>query len=103
ESRRRRHEAAAVADSTWFVKGSAEMALDAHTAAEALNRLSPEEREVIVAHVWAGLTFQQIAELVERKSSPVHRRYQAGLLALKHLLGEPCQKNQIPAKSSPKN
>ncbi len=104
EGRRRRHEAVAATDaSTWFVKESIEMTLDAQTAAEALKRLPLEECEVIVAHVWGGLTFEQIAELVGSTSSTAHRRYQAGLLTLKHLLGEPCQQNKIPAKNCPKN
>jgi RNA polymerase sigma factor (sigma-70 family) len=95
ESRRRRHEAAAAAESEWFAKESVEMTLDAHTAAEALNQLPVEQLEVIVAHVWGGLTFQQIGELVNSTSSTVHRRYQAGLLTLKQLLSEPCQQKKI--------
>jgi RNA polymerase sigma factor (sigma-70 family) len=103
ESRRRRHEAAAAESRQWFVKESIEMALDGQAAAEALKRLPLEQCEVIVAHVWGGLRFEQIAELVGSTSSTVHRRYQAGLLTLKHLLGEPCQQNKTPGKNCPKN
>ena len=55
-----------------------------------LNRLPLEEREVIVAHVWGGMTFAEIAELVGTSTSSVHRRYQAGLQTLRNLLGEKC-------------
>ncbi len=104
ESRRRRHEAAAATDAgNWFVKESIEMTLDAHLAAQALNQLPVEQLEVIVAHVWGGLTFQQIGELVNSTSSTVHRRYQAGLVSLKGLLGEPCLEKKIQEKNCPRN
>jgi RNA polymerase sigma-70 factor (ECF subfamily) len=102
ETRRRRHEAAAVAETShWFEEESAEMAIDAHTAAAALHQLPLEEFEVVVAHVWGGLTFAQIAQLVNSTTSTVHRRYQSGLLTLKKLLGEPCLPTKNPAKNCP--
>jgi RNA polymerase sigma-70 factor (ECF subfamily) len=103
EMRRRRHEAAAAAEtSNWFAEVPIEMAIDAQTAAAALHQLPPEEFEVIVAHVWGGLTFIQIAALVSSTPSTVHRRYQAGLLALRNLLGEPCLPTKLPVKNCPK-
>jgi RNA polymerase sigma factor (sigma-70 family) len=103
ESRRRRHEAAAAAEaSNWFVKAPIEMAIDARTTAAALHQLPSEEFEVIVAHVWGGLTFSQIAQLVNSTTSTVHRRYQSGLLVLKNLLGETCLPETVLAKNCPK-
>lgn len=58
--------------------------------ADALERLDDDTREIVVAHVWGGLSFAEIGELTERSSSAAHRRYQAGLAALKHALEEPC-------------
>lgn len=94
QSRRRRHEQVACAAArSWFEDETGAM-LDAQAAADALAQVPLDEREIIVAHVWGGLTFEQIAELVESSSSTVHRRYQAGLSALRELLGEACPKNE---------
>ena len=66
---------------------------DPESAQAALAVLPLEQREVIVAHLWGGLTFDQIAELVGFSASSTHRLYQAGLLALRERLGVPCQTN----------
>jgi RNA polymerase sigma factor (sigma-70 family) len=94
ESRRRRHEQVASAAARGWFEDEAEAMIDAQAAANALAQVPLDEREVIVAHVWGGLTFEQIAELFESSSSTVHRRYQAGLVALRELLGEACLKNE---------
>jgi RNA polymerase sigma factor (sigma-70 family) len=97
ETRRRRHETAAATEtSSWFAETSSEIAIDARIAATTLHQLPSEEFEVIVAHIWGGLTFVQIAELVNSTSSTVHRRYQSGLSKLRTLLGEPCLPKKIP-------
>jgi RNA polymerase sigma-70 factor (ECF subfamily) len=49
-----------------------------------------DEREVIVAHLWGGLTFEQIAAVAGCSSSTAHRRYAAGLSALRERLHVPC-------------
>jgi RNA polymerase sigma-70 factor (ECF subfamily) len=89
--RRQRYEAAAAAQApAWFDDAGAD-GLDAETAAEALQALPPDEREVIVAHLWGGLTFEQIAELAGCSASTAHRRYAAGLAALRERLAIPCR------------
>ena len=86
-SRRRRHETfAAGREENWFVAASGER-LDAATATQALKELSEEQRETIVARLWGGLTFEEIAELTEASSSTAHRRYEAGLKTLRERLG----------------
>jgi RNA polymerase sigma factor (sigma-70 family) len=103
ESRRRRHEAAAAEMiSPWFEVVDAENA-DSQVVARGLSQLPLEEREVIVAHVWGGLTFAQIAELVGGSTSTVHRRYQAGLQTLRDLLGEKCLPTTRSTKNYPEN
>ncbi len=37
------------------------------------------EREIVVARIWGDLSFEQIAELVDRSLSFVYRRYQQAL------------------------
>jgi RNA polymerase sigma-70 factor (ECF subfamily) len=83
EQRRRKHEAAAAKrTSGWFLPAEAAR-IDAETAAEALRELSLEEREIIVSHLWGGLTFQQIGEMVGQSAATAYRRYVAGLKTLR--------------------
>lgn len=60
--------------------------LDAQTVTAALESLGEVEREVVVAHLWGGLTFQQIGQLVGISGSTAHRRYQAALSAIRKKL-----------------
>ena len=95
--RRRRHEAEAASGTTaWFEVDPTtrhETAIDPDSAQAALSNLPADQREVIVAHVWGGLTFEQIARIAGTSSSSAHRLYQAGLLALRGRLGVPCPTN----------
>ena len=90
ERRRRRHEEAAAARAPAWFRGIEPAHLDAGAAAAALQALPPEQREVIVAHLWGGLTFEQVAEVVGCSSSTAHRWYAAGLSALRERLGVSC-------------
>ena len=65
--------------------------LDPEAAEAELRALPIEQREVIVAHLWGGLTFEQIAEVAGCSSSTAHRHYSAGLSALRRRLGESCR------------
>lgn len=89
--RRRRHEEkAAQKRSTWFVPEEG-TGLDAATAA--LRELPQETREVITLHLWGGLTFAEIAEVLDSSSSTAHRFYLAGLNFLRERLNIPCPKD----------
>ena len=93
ERRRRRHESlAAQRTPTWFAPSETAW-LDGETAAAALQSLPLEQREILVAHLWGGLTFEQIGELTGVSSSTAHRRYLAGLSALRERLRVPCPKD----------
>jgi RNA polymerase sigma-70 factor (ECF subfamily) len=93
ERRRRRHEtAAALRTPNWFAPAEGAR-LDGETAAAALQGLPLEQRETLVAHLWGGLTFEQIGELTGVSSSTAHRRYLAGLSALRERLRVPCPKD----------
>lgn len=88
--RRRRHEShAAECAPGWFLTTEG-LALDAAAATRALEELPAETREVIVAHLWGGLTFEQIARLMGTSSSTAHRWYLAGLESLRQKLEGPC-------------
>jgi RNA polymerase sigma factor (sigma-70 family) len=96
--RRRRHEALAAGEAAiWFeasVDEAGDDSLDAETASSALQSLPLEQREVIVAHLWGGLTFEQIGELSGCSSSTAHRFYTAGLSAIRERLGVKCRKSR---------
>jgi RNA polymerase sigma factor (sigma-70 family) len=80
-ARRRRREGKIGASEVWFA--AADDQLDAQDAVRRLGRLTLELREVIVARIWGGLTFQEIAQLVGCSLPTAHRRYQAGLTELR--------------------
>jgi len=91
--RRQRHEeAAADCRGDWFQPPATE-GLDGATAAAALESLPTEQREVIVAHLWGGLSFTEIGRLMGSSDSTAHRRYVAALAALRERLVTPCTKN----------
>ena len=90
--RRRRHEARAAIEATpWFEPAGERDILDPEAAEAGLRALPIEQREVIVAHLWGGLTFEQIAEVAGCSSSTAHRSYSAGIATLRRRLGEPCR------------
>jgi RNA polymerase sigma factor (sigma-70 family) len=92
--RRQRREWAAARPVRWFVEPEVD-GLDAQTAVTALERLAPQQREVIVAHHWGGLSFEQIAAVVGCSASTAFRRYTAGVEDLRNQLGVIC-----PSRSS---
>src|SRR5438105_4474359 len=72
--RRQRREAAAAQPLRWFAEPEVD-GLSAEAAVAALQRLPPEQREVIVARLWGGLSFEQIADLSGCSASTAFRRY----------------------------
>jgi RNA polymerase sigma factor (sigma-70 family) len=91
--RRRRHEReAADRRPAWFERSAGDR-VDAGLAAEAMESLPVEQREVVVARIWGGLSFAQIGQLVGASDSAAHRRYEAALAALRQKLRVPCPKN----------
>ena len=74
----------------WFEPAEDPTGLDAGTATTYLAQLPLEQREAIVAHLWGGLTFEQIADLVASSPATVWRRYNAGLAALRERMTLPC-------------
>ncbi|MGF1582169.1 MAG: RNA polymerase sigma factor [Gemmataceae bacterium] len=96
QQRRRTETAAAEQKSKWFCVDIANQ-LDAQQASELLQSLPPENREVVIAHLWGNLTFEEIAEVVSCSPSTAHRRYVRSLEILRERLRIPCpnhDKNQ---------
>lgn len=87
-SRRWRRESTASKPEAWFAPGDDR--LDAQDAARALAELPLEMREVIVARLWGGLTFDEVSQLVGCSLPTAHRRYHAGLAELRTRLEGRC-------------
>jgi RNA polymerase sigma factor (sigma-70 family) len=87
-ARRWRREGTASRPEAWFAQ--TENRLDADDAARALAGLPLELREVIVVRLWGGLTFDEVARLVDCSLPTAHRRYHAGLAELRTRLKVPC-------------
>ena len=89
-ARRRRHEATAAGRRPDWFESRPESRIDGAAAVAALSDLADDVREVVVAHLWGGLTFEQVAELVGASSSTAHRRYEQGLKTLRERLEQRC-------------
>ncbi|MBM4075951.1 MAG: sigma-70 family RNA polymerase sigma factor [Planctomycetes bacterium] len=55
---------------------------------ELLNSLEKREREIILARIWGGLTFDEIAAACGDSKATVWRSYQSGISKLKNAYGE---------------
>jgi RNA polymerase sigma-70 factor (ECF subfamily) len=89
--RRTRREQSAARPVRWFAEPEVD-GLDAAAAVTALEMLPSEQREVIIARLWGGLTLEQVALTAKCSVSTVHRRYEAGIVALRERLGVICPK-----------
>jgi RNA polymerase sigma-70 factor (ECF subfamily) len=88
--RARREAQTAQRAKSWLVSPDADR-LDAAVAAEALAELPLDQREVIVARLWGGLSLAETADLLGASLSTAYRRYQQGIAALRERLDGRCQ------------
>jgi RNA polymerase sigma factor (sigma-70 family) len=88
QRRRRKRELATIEDDpdVWF-RQEPNGELDAEALTEALADLDEELREVVVARIWGGLSFEEIADIVDTSISSAHRRFHSGLDGLRERLG----------------
>jgi RNA polymerase sigma-70 factor (ECF subfamily) len=104
QSQRRRHRERRVADPeaapdrSWFA--ATDERIDAEHATRLLAELDAETRVVIVARLWGGLTFEEVARLQGCSLTTAHRRYQAGLARLHARLEPPWTSTSPIAKST---
>jgi RNA polymerase sigma-70 factor (ECF subfamily) len=92
--RRQNRERIAARPERWFIEPAVE-GLDADVAVEALQQLPLDQREAIVARLWGGLSFEEIAAVADCSASTAFRRYSAGIDALREILGAVCT-NRLP-------
>jgi RNA polymerase sigma-70 factor (ECF subfamily) len=100
--RRQRHEALASQLRPRFEAGELP-GIEAADLAAALQSLDADQREAVIARTWSGMAFEQIADLAGCSVSTAHRRYEAGLAALRERLEIRCPKDTIcPLPTSPR-
>lgn len=99
-SRRRRREQARAAESSWLAESPTEMSEEWSSLeiTRQLQRLQNEDRQIIVMHLWGELTFQQIADILGRSRSTVHRQYQRALAELRSLCSTPSNASSLLAE-----
>jgi RNA polymerase sigma factor (sigma-70 family) len=89
--RRQNHETkAAEMAPTWFVPPDDPTGLDIDVLTKYLGELPMDQREIIIAHIWGGLTFESIADVMGSSAATCYRRYAAGLTTLREKLGATC-------------
>jgi RNA polymerase sigma factor (sigma-70 family) len=79
------HRRAAAERASWFATDSNEFP-DEDELRSALQSLDELDRQIVVARIWGELSFTQLAQLVDRPVSFVHRRYHRALTTLGHRL-----------------
>jgi RNA polymerase sigma factor (sigma-70 family) len=92
--RQKSHESQAAGHGRAWFESTPGDAIDAAAAVVILEELPQLEREVVVARIWGGLSFQQIGELIGATDSTAHRRYESALDAIRRKLRISCQKKE---------
>lgn len=88
QRRQRRHEVVARREEqsipAWRTSEAAELA-------EQLSQLPDGPREIVVARIWGGLSFEEIAQATEKSRATVWRHYQTALQLLRESYGASCE------------
>jgi len=79
--RREHHDRAARTRPAWFVE-SKSTEIDSALLEEQLTQLDPVDRDILIARIWGGCTYDQISNIVGISRSSVHRRYERTLKKL---------------------
>ena len=100
ERRRRREERSGAA--TWLTHDQPHLdeALDAQRVTETLQAVAEDQRQVIVMHLWGGLSFDKIAEVVGCSRSTAHRTFQSGIRNMRRRLEPPAESTSGPTAES---
>jgi RNA polymerase sigma factor (sigma-70 family) len=88
--RRQRHERLAAQERPNWLPRPTQDGWDAQVLTAALEALTRDDREIVVAHVWGRLSFQQIGQLLGTSNGTAHRRYVTALKTLRRRLEVPC-------------
>jgi RNA polymerase sigma-70 factor, ECF subfamily len=80
------HAAAAEAPGVFEAMASPDDGLCREALEQALMALPEEQRSVVVMHLWAGLTFRQIASALEISQNTAASRFRYGVIKLREIL-----------------
>lgn len=87
--RRQREETVAAETPGWFAPDPG-ADIDARQAEAVLQRLPPDEREVVTLRIWGGLTLEEIGSALDLSAPTILRRYRAALQHIRTQLEMPC-------------
>ena len=82
ENRRQKHQQQASEDKPAWFELDPGAGIQSEELEIYLQQLDPLDREIVVTRIWGELTFEQIAELVDRPLSVVYRHYRQSLTFL---------------------
>ena len=77
-------------EATWFDCDLTlvDQKIDAKKITAALQRLHSPDREIIVMHLWGGMTFDSIAKVIGGSKAKAHRGFQRGIQSLQQQFNE---------------
>lgn len=81
--RRRRRDSDRQANAPWFAIDDLDSQLDAHEMTLELQAMPADMREPVMMHIWGGMSFEQIGEILGISRSTAHRQYTAALQQLR--------------------
>ncbi|MBM3967591.1 MAG: RNA polymerase sigma factor [Planctomycetes bacterium] len=91
ERRRTHHELNVPANNLWF-ESDTEMKIDAEHVTLWIERLPDIQRQVVTARIWGDLTFEQIAEVVDRPTATVFRLFHDAIDTVREHFQTPTEK-----------
>ncbi|MBU6239025.1 MAG: sigma-70 family RNA polymerase sigma factor [Planctomycetes bacterium] len=85
DRRRERHELASAEQDAWFDADTGSQ-MDAELTTQWLERLPDIQRQIVTARIWGDLTFEQIAEVVDRPTASVFRLFRESIDSIRQRL-----------------
>lgn len=73
-------------ESAWFSAAQSDLAREA-TLRQALSSLPDEQRQIVVLHLWAELTFLEVAQILQISPNTAASRYRYALAKLRESMG----------------
>lgn len=91
ERRRNHYESSVSGLDIWF-EPYAGSRMDAALATQWIERLPDVQRQIVTARIWGELTFEQIAEVVDRPTATVFRLFREALDTIRQQMEKPTEK-----------
>lgn len=84
-SRRSRSRDVPLEEQSWLA-GPPAMVEEGLALEKAMGELPPEQREVVVMHIWGEMTFEEIARVLDLQANTAASRYRYGLNKLRAIM-----------------